>query len=83
MAGRRGFERLYDMPERVIPAALLDHPQLSEAQRQLLLRASDALVVATERELRNYFRLDAVDSSKLHLADLVEAGELLPVRVES
>lgn len=72
------------MPERVIPAALLDHPQPSaaEAQRQLLLRAADALGVATERDLRDYFRLDAADS-KQHLAELVEAGELLPVRVES
>ena len=70
------------MPERVIPTVLLDHPQPSEARRQLLLRASDAVVVATERDLLNYFRLDAVDS-KLHLSDLVEAGELLPVRVES
>ena len=83
VAGRRGFERRYDLPERVIPAAQLDHPEPgeAEAQRQLLLRAADALGVAAERDLRDYFRLDAPDS-KLRLAELVEAGELLPVRVE-
>lgn len=83
VAGRRGFERLYDLPERVIPAELLDHPELdeAEAQRQLLLRAADALGVATERDLRDYFRLDAVDS-KARITELVEAGELLPVAVQ-
>jgi len=83
VAGRRGFERLYDLPQRVLPAALLDHPALdeAEAQRQLLLRAADALGVASERDLRDYFRLDAADA-KLRLAELVEGGELLPVAVQ-
>lgn len=34
VAGRRGFERLYDLPERVFPAELLARPELSEAQAQ-------------------------------------------------
>ncbi len=83
VAGRRGFERLYDLPERVIPADILNQPELSEAeaQRQLLLRAALALGVATERDLRDYFRLDTADS-QARLAELVEEGALLPVRVD-
>ncbi len=83
VAGRRGFERLYDLPERVFPAAILNHPELeeAEAQRRLLLHAARALGVATEKDLRDYFRLDAADS-RLRLAELAEAGELQPVQVE-
>jgi hypothetical protein len=83
VAGRRGFERLYDLPERVIPADVLNHPDLDddEAQRRLLLRSADALGVATERDLRDYYRLDVSDS-KRRIAELVEAGELLPVAVQ-
>lgn len=83
VAGRRGFERLYDLPERVIPSAQLDHPELleDEAQRQLLLRSADALGVATAKDLRDYYRLDASDS-KARIAELVEAGELCTVVVE-
>ncbi|HSX71811.1 MAG TPA: crosslink repair DNA glycosylase YcaQ family protein [Pseudomonas sp.] len=83
VAGRRSFERLYDLPERVIPAAQLDHPEFdeAEAQRQLLLRSAGALGVATERDLRDYFRLDAFDA-KARIAELVEAGELQPVAVQ-
>ena len=77
VAGRRGFERLYDLPERVIPAAILQQPQPgeAEAQRSLLLHAAQALGVGTERDLRDYFRLSPADA-RPRLAELVEAGQL-------
>lgn len=83
VAGRRGFERLYDLPERVIPAATLQQPLLSEAeaQRGLLLHAASALGVATEKDLRDYFRLNPGDSH-LRLAELVEAGALQMCEVQ-
>lgn len=83
VAGRKGFERLYDLPERVLPSALLEQPELDEAQaqRRLLLHSAQALGVATEKDLRDYFRLDSADS-KARLAELVEAGELSPVQVQ-
>ena len=83
VAGRRGFERLYDLPERVIPGELLDQAELDEdeAQRRLLLRSVDALGVASEKDLRDYYRLDAGDS-KRRVAELVEEGALLPVTVQ-
>jgi uncharacterized protein len=82
-ATRRGFERVYDLPERALPAAViaLPTPSAEDAQRTLLRLAARALGVATERDLRDYFRLD-VDETKLRLAELVEEAALLPAEVE-
>ncbi|SDU98968.1 winged helix-turn-helix domain-containing protein [Pseudomonas mucidolens] len=83
VAGRRGFERLYDLPERVIPAAILQQAPLgeAEAQRRLLLHAASALGVGTEKDLRDYFRLEPADSRGC-LAELVEDGQLRTCRVQ-
>ena len=83
VAGRRGFERLYDLPERVIPGEILQQPALSEAeaQRGLLLHSATALGVGTEKDLRDYFRLDPADS-RSRLAELVEGGQLLACQVQ-
>jgi len=83
VAGRRGFERLYDLPERVLPAAIVQQPLLdeAEAQRGLLLHALGALGVATEKDLRDYFRLSPSDSQAC-LAQLLEAGEVQACEVE-
>ena len=82
-ARRRNFERLYDLPERVLPRAVLDTPTPDEpdAQRALVAISARALGVAALPELRDYFRLpNAVVRPRV--AELVEAGELLPVEVE-
>lgn len=83
VAGRRGFERLYDLPERVIPTQVLAQRWVNEAeaQRGLLLHAATALGVGTEKDLRDYFRLNPADS-RPRLAELVEAGELLICEVQ-
>ena len=80
---RRRFERLYDVPERVLPAAVLAEPTPAPeaAQRELLRIASRSLGVAAERDLRDYFRLPAAES-KLRVAELVEEGDLIPVEIE-
>lgn len=82
-AGRRGFERLYDLPERVVPAAILTAPALDEAtaQRALVERAAAAFGVATEADLRDYFRLTLADN-RARVNELVDAGVLRPVAVE-
>jgi uncharacterized protein YcaQ len=82
-AERRGFERVYDLPERVLPHEVLAAPVPTEeeAQRQLLLISARALGVGTEFDLRDYFRLEVADT-KGRLAELVEAGALVPVTVE-
>ena len=83
VAARRGFERLYDLPERVIPGPILadSPPDEAEAQRRLVMLAARALGVATEKDLRDYYRLTATDG-KARVAELVEEGRLKPVRVE-
>ena len=83
VAGRRGFERLYDLPERVLPAAILDQapPSEAEAHQGLLLHAAGALGVATEQDLRDYFRLSP-QQSKAALAVLVEDGRLQACAVQ-
>ncbi|MEN2396851.1 winged helix-turn-helix domain-containing protein [Pseudomonas halotolerans] len=83
VAGRRGFERLYDLPERVLPSSVLQQPLPDEpqAQRALLLHAAQALGVGTEKDLRDYFRLDPADSRE-RLAELEEAGELVRCQVQ-
>ncbi|AZF47029.1 MULTISPECIES: winged helix-turn-helix domain-containing protein [unclassified Pseudomonas] len=82
VAGRRGFERLYDLPERVFPAGVLQaNLSEAEAQRGLLLHSATALGVATEKDLRDYFRLEPVDSRQ-RLAELIEDGQLLNCQVQ-
>jgi uncharacterized protein len=82
-ARRVNFERLYDLPERVLPPQVLEAPTPTqeEAQRQLLLLAAKRLGVATEADLGDYFRLPRKES-KARVAELVEGGSLIPVRVE-
>jgi len=83
-AGRRTtFERLYDLPERVLPAPVLaaPTPDEHEAQRALLLQAARAFGVATARDLADYYRIRAPEA-RPRVLELVEAGHLVPVQVE-
>ncbi|MGP6157919.1 MAG: winged helix-turn-helix domain-containing protein [Vulcanimicrobiaceae bacterium] len=82
-AQRRNFERLYDLTERVIPSTLYRAPVVdeAEAQRGLLSLAARALGIATERDLRDYFRLGPAEA-RGRIAELVEAGALRAVSVE-
>ena len=82
-SGRRGFERLYDIPERVLPAHVLalPTPKVEDAQRALMRIAARALGVATEKDLCDYFRIRR-RAGKDRIGELVEAGELIPIAVE-
>ncbi len=83
-ASRQGnFERLYDVPERVIPGDVLNLPTPDErdAIRELVRLSAKAMGVASEADLRDYFRLP-VAASKRAIRELTEEGALIPAKVE-
>ncbi len=82
-AGRNSqFERRYDLPERVLPKAVVEvsTPSVEEARLELVRRAARALGVATEICLSDYFRTDRT-ATRAAMAALVANGELEPVAV--
>ena len=83
VAGRRNFEALYDLAERVIPHEVLGQktPAESEAKRELVRRATVALGVGTPKEIADYYRLP-VASTKQDLRALAADGEVTQVSVE-
>jgi uncharacterized protein YcaQ len=76
------FARRYDVPERVLPSAVLNAPTpaYEDAVRALVELSARALGVAAERELRDYFRLP-VAGFKQAVAELVDDKVLIPVQV--
>jgi uncharacterized protein len=76
------FERVYDLPERVLPRSVLELPTPSpqDSVRALVRRAAQALGVASEFSLRDYFRTRPA-MTRQAIAELVEDGELVPVVV--
>jgi hypothetical protein len=84
IAGRNGaFEVRYDLPERVLPRRVLETPvpDLAEANRELVRRAAVSHGVASVGCLADYYRMKVAEVRPA-VADLVEAGELVPVSVE-
>ncbi|QWF23707.1 winged helix DNA-binding domain-containing protein [Nocardioides sp. LMS-CY] len=84
IAGRNSqFEIRYDLPERVIPPAVLARPvpTREEAARELVVRAARSHGVATVQDLRDYYRMPVADTAAA-VAELVEEGELVPVAVD-
>jgi uncharacterized protein YcaQ len=80
---RNSFERVYDLPERVIPPAILGlpTPDAATAHRALVERSARAMGVATAVDLRDYFRL-GLEETRAAIEALVDEGVLLPVTVK-
>jgi uncharacterized protein YcaQ len=77
------FERVYDLPDRVLPPAVLTAPtpRTEEAHRSLLAYAARALGVGTARDLAGYYMIGGAVAKK-RLAELVASGQLEEVTVE-
>ena len=85
IGGRQGFQRLYDLPERVIPQALLDAPEPSEQEflRAVALRAVRGRGALTISGMVEHNRLrGGVARLRPHVTALVDAGELRELAVE-
>lgn len=104
VARRRGFERLYDVAERVLPQAAREAraPSREQAMKELIMLAAKAYGVGTAEDLRTYFYVDgwsdrqgpvpwrwarkrprpAKPVAPRLVAELVEEGRLVPVRVD-
>jgi len=82
IAGRRGFTRLYDVPERVIPRQHFeaDAPGEDEALRCLLLLSARSHGIGTAHDLADYYRLP-ITKSRVVLEELVASGALEQVEV--
>lgn len=83
-ARTRAFEPRYDLPERVLPRAVLEAPvpERADAERELVRRAARSHGVATLACLRDYYRLPDLARTRTAVAELVEDGALVPVRIE-
>ncbi|MGW5050032.1 winged helix-turn-helix domain-containing protein [Actinokineospora sp. NPDC004072] len=78
---RRGFQRLYDLPERVLPADVLTREvPTDECARELMRSAAIAHGIGTEFDLRDYYRLPP-EMARTALLELVDAGELIPTTI--
>ena len=97
VAGRRNFERVYDLSERVFPKAVFEASPVADrdAKKELLVRAARAMGVGTTKDIAQYFHVDAWwdrssvngrrPPAKTHLLfdELVEDGRLERVHVEA
>ncbi len=81
-AYRRGFERCYDLTERVLPASILNTPTPAEpdAKRALIALSARAHGIGTAGDLADYYRIRD-DDARVALAELTEAGDVTPVRI--
>ena len=77
------FERVYDIPERVVPESIRAQPTptMDEAHDALLLRAAQYLGVATPGDLAYYYMINP-RAAKARIAALAASGRLTEVRVE-
>ena len=73
VAGRQGFQRLYDLPERVVPREILESPTPAEPERlqELVVRAVRARGVLTEQGVVEHWRLRG---GAVRVRDAIESG---------
>ena len=76
------FQRVYDLPERLIDDAYRLKPvDEADARRELLRQSAQSLGVGTVHDLADFYRMTARDAAP-RIAELVEEGALTPVDIE-
>ena len=81
-SARRGFERVYDLPERVHPDHVLAEPTPSpeDAIRTLAARALGAMGIATLADIADYFRIPPA-AARRAVGELVDSGAAIAATV--
>jgi uncharacterized protein YcaQ len=85
IAGRQGFQRVYDLPERVIPRDQLEAPTPTEAEfrRGFALRAVQGRGALTESGIAEHCRFDGgVRAVRPHVDALVAEGLVRRLEVD-
>ena len=83
IAERRNFQKVYDLTERILPADVDATPPTDEAcGRFQVRRALQSLGLAPDREILKFIKVADRPLVRQALADLTEAGEVVPVDVE-
>jgi uncharacterized protein YcaQ len=79
VAGRQGFQRLYDLPERVLPPSVLAAPTPREPERlrELVVRAVRARGVLTESGIAEHWRLKGGSARVRPVVEALVAGGVL------
>ncbi len=79
VAGRKGVERLYDLPERVLPREVLEAPAPAPAERlrYLLTRTVRARGLVHEVRVRDYYRLKGGRARLVPTLDQLVADDVL------
>lgn len=94
VAERRGFQKYYDLTERVLPQNIdTSFPDEAELNRYFINRAVSSLGIVTEKEIQKFMQPGKADISDLQVTqrktmhriinEMCEAGELIPLLVEN
>ena len=76
------FQRVYDLPERLIDARHLENRVSRDAaQRELIRLAAESCGIATLHDLADYYRMSPREAAP-RVAELVESGDICQVGVE-
>jgi uncharacterized protein YcaQ len=79
---RQGFQRIYDLTERVLPAGTdTREPSPGELGRFIVRRALTALGVASEKEIRDYIRIGDRHIIASAIKEMLAAAEIVCLNV--
>ncbi|MAM93094.1 crosslink repair DNA glycosylase YcaQ family protein [Parvibaculum sp.] len=83
IARREGFEKVYDLTERVIPEELRKARPSETASTDWACReALDRLGIATPQEIAGFWKLASIANAKAWAAKALKRGEIVEVSVE-